>query len=440
MKHLLFTILGLFVITAVVNAQDPPKKLLKNASKALGIYNLDPVSNAEKLIEARTNIDQAIQTDELAADHKAWQTYGEIYNEIAGGEVGKSAVGEYELSDDSYSAHKAFQGFLKSKEYAEKKFEHKDALGGLRTSAQFMNAIGFNFYQANDFKAAYDNFYGVVVVCDILEEAGEEIIFENKEDYNDQIFVSAACALQAGMYAEAEPLYLKLIEIGAERPEVYEGLFNLHINTNPEKAAQYLAQGREKYPENVGLLFADINKDLQSGNLEAVQGKLMQALDKDPENPTVHLTLGNVYDQIYQKYDQEGDVENANMFFEKAKELYTSSLDLKPDYFDALYSLGAIEYNRAVVLTKELNELADDYSKEGTRKYNAKKSEIDQVLEVSLPYFKRCEVLNPNDRNTLIALKELFARKDDLATSNEFKRRLDIVESGGTVESSYFNE
>ena len=46
--------------------------------------------------------------------------------------------------------------------------------------------------------------------------------------------------------------------------------------------------------------------------------------------------------------------------------------------------------------------------------------------------------MDPNDVNTLIALKEIYARKDQLDLSEEFKKRLDNVQSGGTNPTSYF--
>jgi len=85
-----------------------------------------------------------------------------------------------------------------------------------------------------------------------------------------------------------------------------------------------------------------------------------------------------------------------------------------------------------------MNELANDYSAAGTEKFNAKKKEVEAIFDTALPYFKSVEKLDPNDRNTLIALKEIYARKNEFEMSNEFKDRLDRVESGGTNEASYF--
>jgi len=74
------------------------------------------------------------------------------------------------------------------------------------------------------------------------------------------------------------------------------------------------------------------------------------------------------------------------------------------------------------------------------KKYEAMKEKVFNQFDEALPFFQKSEMLNPNDTNTLIALKEIFARKDDLPTSNEFKDRLQTVQEGGKNETSYFNK
>jgi hypothetical protein len=59
-------------------------------------------------------------------------------------------------------------------------------------------------------------------------------------------------------------------------------------------------------------------------------------------------------------------------------------------------------------------------------------------FDLALPFFQRCEKANANDTNTLIALKEIYAKKDELDLSNEFKARYEKVQGGGKNESSYF--
>ena len=84
--------------------------------------------------------------------------------------------------------------------------------------------------------------------------------------------------------------------------------------------------------------------------------------------------------------------------------------------------------------------MANDYSKEGTAKYEKLKKEVEELFAEALPYFKRVEKIDPSDRNTLIALKEIFARQNDFETSSAFKDRLAKVEAGETISESYFQD
>ena len=91
------------------------------------------------------------------------------------------------------------------------------------------------------------------------------------------------------------------------------------------------------------------------------------------------------------------------------------------------------------ICCKELQKLDADYSKEGIRKYDAKKAEVFAQFDNALPYFQKAEALNPNDRNTLIALREIYAKKDDLVISNEFKKRLENIDNK-INNTSYFKK
>jgi hypothetical protein len=89
-----------------------------------------------------------------------------------------------------------------------------------------------------------------------------------------------------------------------------------------------------------------------------------------------------------------------------------------------------------VELVKKANELPLTKAKE----YDALIKESNTLMDTSLPYFKRSESINPNDINTLIALKEIFARMNNFDMVKEFTARFDNVQNGGKNETSYFNE
>ena len=90
--------------------------------------------------------------------------------------------------------------------------------------------------------------------------------------------------------------------------------------------------------------------------------------------------------------------------------------------------MGTLYYNKAALLTQEMNAMAEDFTTAGIKKYDAKKTEILDLFEKALPYFQKAEALDANDVNTLIALKEIYARKED-PLYTEFKTRLDNAQS-----------
>jgi hypothetical protein len=149
--------------------------------------------------------------------------------------------------------------------------------------------------------------------------------------------------------------------------------------------------------------------------------------------------MGNVYDNLYQREASEGTPEKANEYFDNALIFYNKALSKDPAFTDATYSIGALYFNRAAKLTEGLASLEDDYSKEGQRKYDALQTRIADEFSSALPFFIEVEKDKPTDLNTLIALKEIYARTNDLALSNEFKTRLEAVQAGESLESYFKN-
>ncbi|RME96129.1 MAG: hypothetical protein D6772_12320, partial [Bacteroidetes bacterium] len=188
---------------------------------------------------------------------------------------------------------------------------------------------------------------------------------------------------------------------------------------------------------DVSLLFAEINHFLRINQLDVLIEKLEAAIEKEPDNVSLYSTMGNVYDNLYQRELAAGNEEEAKKYFDLALKYYNDALSRKEDFTDAIYSIGALYFNKAATMTQELQKIADDLSKEGQRKYNELQTQINAEFDKALPYFIRVEKLKPNDINTLIALKEIYARKSDFEKSNEFKARLEKAQAGEPL-SSYF--
>ncbi len=441
MKKAFLSLFSILLSVVLVQAQEDGAKLAKQAGRALTSYNIDPSNNGSKLEEAKTKIDQALQQADVQTNASAWITKGEIYNTILQRDMAKRLIDPNAKTSGDNDALVAFNAFQKGFDLSDKKFEKGDAVKGTGELQGHLINIGVSKYEAEEYDKAFLSFEAALKSHKLLNENGQKSLLDDKEQFDNQIYITALAAQLANRNTEAERFYEQLYTAGTDKPAVYEGLYNIKAGAGQDAAAEkILSEGRIKFPKDPGLLFAEINVYLKKGKLEELIGRLKQAIEQEPTNISLYVTLGSVYDNLYQRMSEAKNETKATEYFAEAKNCYTKALEIDSTNVDAVYSLGALYYNTAAARTQELNALPqDDFSAAGLKKYEKIRDEIMALFDQALPYFKKAEGLNPNDMNTLIALSEIFARKDDLETSSALKKRLDVVQNGGTNNSSYFN-
>lgn len=438
MKKQFFLALSFLLVLTTVNAQD-----YKDAKKAYNTFTLDAFNNKPKLKEAKEAIDKAMGVAENQAILDAWLTKGKIYNEIASQviQIKTTNLGKLEdLPQAEAPAIEAYTAYAKALPLVTKKFETKDILTGLQAVQGNLDNFGRVAFEEQKYQLAYDNFNHLLNSHEDLKKNATKSILDTEESYNYAAFLTATSALLAEKTDVAKPLLEKLYAAKYDKAAIYESLYTLNSKGDVNAAYKYLDEGRQRYPDDISLLFADINHHLKLGKLDVLIDKLKAAIAKEPNNVSLYTVLGSVYDNLYQKMDTNGDKAKADEYFNAALDYYNQAIGKDAKNVDAVYSIGALYYNKAAVTTQKMNTLENDYSKEGLKKYKEMKDEVFAQFEKALPFFKRAESLDPNDTNTLIALKEIHAKKNDLAASQEFKRRLDVIQAGGKNEKPYFQQ
>lgn len=438
MKKLVLGFLSLLLVAGTLTAQDG-KKALKKAANAYRAYDLDASKNGDKLEEAMAAIETATTAEDTKNTAKAWITKGNIYNSICSNAQVLGALNPDHKKEVENAAILAYESYTAAKEFAEKRDPKLIQKGISEIQGQLVSE-GASYYEKKEYPTAYTAFQYALDAHDYLLESGKESIFKDDASLNDQRYYTGLAALNAQDMAKAKPIFMTLKDAGFEKSAVFEALYKLELENDRAAALTILEEGRKKFPDDVSLLFSEINHYLTDGRLSELTGKLEAAIEKEPDNISLYTTLGSIYDELYQKALEDGNADEAQANFDKAYKTYNTALEKDAKFFDAIYSIGALYYNRAAATTKDMNALADDYSKAGLKKYDELRKLVLTQFDEALPYFKQAEALNANDRNTLIALKEIFARKDDLATSTEFKNRLEVLEGGGQNDASYFNE
>ena len=158
-----------------------------------------------------------------------------------------------------------------------------------------------------------------------------------------------------------------------------------------------LRTARETYPREQSLIIEELNIYLTSGDFEKAKTNLQIAAEQDPTNEILWFSLGSVFDNL-------GNTE-------EAADAYLKAIEVKEDYFDANYNLGALYFNQAV---QGINKANDMWKPRMSSKEAAaqKKLESDakELFSTAKPYLEKAHEVNPEDLQTIRSLKDIYAR------------------------------
>ena len=437
MKKSLFVLFMLVLCTNLVVTAQTPADLIKSAAKAT-----KALGEKEKVAAAQTAVDAMMKAPENQTNWEALLTQGRFYNKLSSLDALNSQAAallkkEYKFeypkaglsaATPLLAAMKATQDKKQLKEITASLFDAQNAILG---------SAGI-FTDTKDYLTAYTCFKTSLDIHDVLKANSAKSVLDKPEDYSKQVYYAGLLSIYCDKEKESVGIYEQMIALKKDTSFVYSALYKAKMESDPAGAIKYLEEGRKKYPDDSQLLFAEINHYLKTGKLNILIDKLKAAIAKEPKNISLYFTLGNVFDNLSQ---QEKDAVKSQAYADEAMVYYKKTLELDSKNADAIYSIGAAFYNKAAAFTKELVELGKlPPNKENDKKYNEKEKQVLEMFDTALPYFQKAESINPNDQNTLIALKEIFAKKSDLKLSKEFKTRLDTVQGGGKNATSYFKQ
>lgn len=421
MKHLITLILVTLFTSGAVMAQDPYKEL-KSAEKALKKYATDFSDTAER-DKGMDLINTAFTRDGMMSSAKGLITKGKILKNLANADFLNHTLQKSDISVPNVAVE-AFEAYAKAAAIADRKNDLKEIELGLTELEGHLNNYAIVFYGEKKFDNAFKNFSASLAAYDALKGMNKKSrLDEDPKLLSDQYFFTAVSGYYSDDHKEAAvPFLEKLYADGSKEAFVYEALYNLNAETNPAKATEVLAKGREMNPDDTGLLFAQINEYLKSGETDKLIANLNAAIEAEPDNVSIYNTLGSVYEQLATAEPAKAEEHTAN-----ALKSYNTASEKQPENFDAQYNIGAMYYNKAAAYVDKLNDLASDLSAAGMKKYDATKIEMDDLFKQALPYFEKAEMLKEGDSNTIIALKEIYARMNNLEKSNEYKAKYDAL-------------
>lgn len=261
---------------------------------------------------------------------------------------------------------------------------------------------GVEVYQnEKDYKKAYELFGKSLFVSGMAMRVDTPVIY-----------YSAIVAEKAGLYKEAKEAFDMLIKFNygkddKEKASNYYFLGNIQKTMGDTlKAVETYKKGIDKYPGSSSILIVElINYYLSSGKAQEAIDYLDLAIKTTPDNASYYFAKGSLYDNFYKDYP-------------KATENYKKAIELDPNYFDAIYNMGALYFNRAVEKYEEAVKETDN------AKYEAIKALSDEKMKEALPYLEKAYQLNNKDIPTVESLRNIYYRLNMNEKLEEFTKIL----------------
>ncbi|MDN3723532.1 tetratricopeptide repeat protein [Aequorivita sp. SDUM287046] len=232
------------------------------------------------------------------------------------------------------------------------------------------------------------------------KETGEVESFENENVRN--------IAVKSGQYIKPEK------RVGeSKKGEILRNMTLIYIEQGDnEKATALMKTARAENPNDIYLMRADADMSYKMGDISRYNQLMGQIVASDPENPEVYFNLGVGSAEIGQK--------------EEAIKYYQKALELKPEYEAALINIAVLKLSGEDALVEEMNSLGN--SRADNQRYDELKQQRNDIYTETLPYLEKALVLQPNSKEVVRTLMNIYGQLADDAKYKEMKAKLESLE------------
>jgi tetratricopeptide (TPR) repeat protein len=419
MKRLVLIILGASLFT-VAKAQN------NNVVSTINyLRDYDSGKNTDDLLEAKKYIDEASNNESTKGKPKTWVKRGDVYRRL-----------NDTIKDPKVAA-------LNIDALAETRRSYKEAITLItdKSSDFYKFSIDGMSYCAR----AYHNLG--IVKNNSQDFAGSFICFQSKLEINNEagfaidtniIYSAANIASKAKMNDKAKELYKKAIDLKygtgyGEIEMVRPYYFLSQIYKAESNEAEYLGTlktARQLFPNNKDLLNEELNYYVANGRLNEALKNIDESIAKDPTNKSSYLNKSIIYENLANPKDKKIDLKAFEEYTAKAIEAATKAIEIDANYYDGIFQLGALYYNKGVSQNEYANTITGSSPAE-MKKYEAETKKVDESFKKAIPNFEKCETIGNSDKEALkqlyLSMKQIYQFIEQPEKVKAMKAKLDAL-------------
>lgn len=347
-------------------------------------YNLNKQGKYE---EAMTYIEKASSDTKATSKEKYWRYRGDIYLNMA---QDPALLAKY-----PNALQTAMESYVRSKELDKFNDYEREVQMSMGTIQRLANDLGDKAYSNGDFCSAAKSFEMALNISDVYNILDSAFVFN-----------TAYCYDRCGDSKKAISGYERCAKMNYNVPAVYVYISEIHLkNENREAARTVLAEARGRFPKDPDLLRTEVSIYLNDGEYAKAETVLKALSEGDPNNEMVWFVLGVTNAKLGKK-----DLEESS---------YKKALELKPDYYDALFNLGAMYFNEGL----ETEKVCAEIPTREKAQYN------DCISKVRVQFQKSVEILErayavKQEREIISALKDAYYKAERDADYERMKELL----------------
>lgn len=331
MKHLFLSLL-LIVVSHLLFAQtiEKAKELLK----------------ANKLTEAKTEIDNLLAQEKFQKNPEAWYTKAKIYNAVA---TDGALVKTFSSArQDAFNALKKYTE-IDDRMLISLQIDGYKPINDIYTGYYQEAATDFN---ARNYDKAFTGFVNAIAVSRFMNDKG----WINLPLDTNSVLYAGVAAEKLNKLDDAAFYYSKLTVArvkGEGFVEIYKWVANYYYEKkNYTEAAKMLSIGKEQYPADPFWPSLELDMTRISGSKAQLFAKYEEVLASQPSN---YLYLYNYAVELYQEgynTDPSKRPSNSDALIKKAQDNLKKALQINPAYTRGQLFMGQISYNAGVDILK----------------------------------------------------------------------------------------
>ncbi len=376
--------------------------------------------DVDYLMKAKESIDLAAEHPDTKENAKTHVYKGQIYMAIFERNLRvntekstetdlkkKEAFGYQATTTDELNA--SFDAFIKAKSLDTKGNYTAEVSNNINRAAVFSTNKGVYDYNSKNYPAALTSF---------------ELAYKISDNKDSNLLSNCALAAElADNYDKAKAYYQKMIDNKQGQGKTYSSIVNVYFMAKDTAGGmEMLKKGRSAYPNDIALLINETNFFLKNNQSKEAIDNLNLAIKAEPTNANLFLVRGNMYDNLANPKDAGNkELEKPKDYTQKftlAEADYKKAIEIKPDYFDALYNLGALYNNNGVFIAKLADKITDN------AKYQAENAKATDEFNKAMPVLEKALEINPKDKNTMYALKQIYMRTQQMEKLKAINERI----------------